>query len=195
MINKLLLLSCVIIYCVNVKAQEFQNTLIISDLDNTYKVTKGRTFVGDFKNILFSKKSYKGMPELFSDFKKGAARVVFLTNQTKLAENNVLKMLEKDKVSYDTILFRSSIFKSGKKHKKVAIEQLINKNSEFKVILMGDNLGADANIYKAIHKKYPTKILAIYIRPITKKKLPEGVITYKTTYDIRISEALFERNW
>jgi len=176
-------------------AQSLSDFIIITDLDNTYKITKGRTGVGDLKNIFFSEETYEGMPLLYADFKKAGAEIIFLTNQTSAAEKNVHKLLNKDNLVYDDLIFRKSVWHSGSKHKTEAIEDIVKNNPEKKIILLGDNLGDDQTIYAEMMNKFPEQILSGYIRPITDKEISETLIIFNSSLDIRIKETELGRDW
>ena len=67
----------------NINAQSYENTIVISDLDNTYKITHSWFPPADLWNILFTQKTYKGMTEMFKNMQKQGAKIFFLSNQTK----------------------------------------------------------------------------------------------------------------
>ncbi len=108
-------------------AQSYENIIIISDMDNTYKKTHGFIGISDLWNIFITKKTYEGMPELYNDFQKKGAEIYILTNQTKLSKNHVYKHFRKDNFKPDTIIIRKSHTK-GFEHKTEKLNEIIIKN-------------------------------------------------------------------
>lgn len=167
-------------------AQKQNDMIIISDMDNTYKKTKGFIGLIDLWNIFFTKKSYDDIPKLYKNLQAQGVKIYMLTNQTKFSRKNTLKQFKKDGFTPDTLIVRR-LFEKGVKHKTKNIEYLISKNETSKYVLIGDNLGEDSEIYQSMEKKYPDRISAIFIRPLKKKKqVPQEQYKYTNSEDIRI---------
>lgn len=173
---------------ISVKSQTYRNVIVISDLDNTYKITHSRFPPKDLWNIFFSQKTYTGMTNMFKKMQKNGAKIFFLSNQTKSPKRNIQKMFAKENIKPDSLILRKSILHSGKKYKFNAIISIIKQYSDKNFILLGDNLAHDQEIYSIIQEKYPQRILQVYMRRITNKKIPKNQIIFKTTEDIIINE-------
>jgi phosphatidate phosphatase APP1 len=182
------LIFTLLIFMVEVSfSQNYSNVIIISDLDDTYKVTNSASLPAAFWNATFTQKTFSGMDKLYAYFKEGGAEVVILSNSNRMFRNHIRKLFRKDSVTVDTVCLRPGGTK-GYVFKTKSIEEIISLNPDSKFVFLGDDVSKDAVIYQEMAAKYPDKVLAIYIRPVRGIAYPASVVSYQTAFDIALSE-------
>ena len=148
------------------------NTLVISDIDDTIKITDVLGKKGVLvKNALLKKTAFAGMSELYNELnKKDETTIYYLSGSPKIIKSRVCEFLEhnnfpqsrnvilKEKVKLDTI-----------EYKTTAIRELIKKINPDTLIMIGDDGEFDPKIYKIISDENPEITSAIYIRNIAER--------------------------
>jgi phosphatidate phosphatase APP1 len=161
------------------------NYILVSDLDDTLKMTNGKKPLKAFKNMLRSRKIYAGMDILFQQLSLADVHSTYLLSASpNLARKNVNKLVKKYNLDIKDIYLRKlkEIF-NKKKYKIAKIEKILNSN-DGKVILLGDNYGEDEQVYLEIRKRYPTRIHKIFIHNVGQKNISKDVISYYSSYEI-----------
>ncbi len=177
---------CFVLMTLIVKSQN-DSILIISDLDDTYKITNSAKIIPAIFNISFTKKSFSGNSELYNLISDDGKNLIILSKTPEIFRKRVEKLMEKDSLTPKKIILKKSSDDSDN-YKVLAIKQIIDKNPDYQFILIGDDVSHDHEVYKTIADEYYNKILEIYIRPVKNKDLPNDEIKYTTAFDI----ALFE---
>lgn len=155
----------------------FAKTLIVSDIDDTVKVTDVLNKKNAVYNALFSKAAFSGMSELYQELdSKNSEDTIFyyVSGSPTLIEGKISEFLKFNEFPDRANL----ILKSGTKtptydYKVAAITKLIQTENPEKVILIGDDTEYDPEVYVTISKAFPEKVESIYIRAIRNKELPE----------------------
>jgi phosphatidate phosphatase APP1 len=143
-------------------------TLIISDIDDTVKMTDvlGKTSKVVFNGV-FRTKAFSGMSELYQQLVKendviyyvsGSPKIIRIRVDEFLEENNFPQkknLILKDKTSDDTVKFKLS-----------AIKKILEQVKPDKLIMIGDDGEHDPEIYNKIAEEYPHLVQSIYIRAI-----------------------------
>lgn len=167
-----------------------REVLLISDLDDTIKITETNRPIRMMINGFFTRKAFAGMTELYEHMQSlYVDRTVVLTASPGLVRGNIEKLLDKYNLYVDQLITRNLRTESDKfayKYNNV-VEQL-TAHPNMKAILVGDDSGEDHEIYHKIKEDFPGRVLAIYIRPVKGKILPEGVTKYISSFDIALSE-------
>lgn len=158
---------------------------IISDLDETIKITgKGPRAI---YNALKSTKIYLGMNDLFNTLDE--EKLIVLTASPDQIRKPINKLFEVNNIDVNALITRDYFSgESTYEYKFTRVEKIIN-NSYENFILIGDNTSEDAVVYKDIMKKYPSRILAVYIRETNYEsdRLP-GINYFFHTIDIALNE-------
>ncbi|MFA6237718.1 MAG: phosphatase domain-containing protein [Bacteriovorax sp.] len=152
----------------------YAKTLIVSDVDDTVKVTDVLNKRNMVYNALFSKAEFSGMSELYREMNLPETTLYYVSGSPKFLEEKVGEFLEFNKFPQKANL----ILKQGLKthtydYKVETITNLINKTNPDKVILIGDDTEFDPEVYETISKKFPSKVESIYIRAIQDRELPK----------------------
>ena len=80
-----------------------------------------------------------------------------------------------------------SVLTNHKDHKSAIIREILNTYPWMKFILVGDSSQEDPEIYSAIVAEYPQRILAVYIRDVSKNPLRVQAIN-TLAEQVRLSE-------
>jgi hypothetical protein len=183
------MLSLLFAFFLTTSAQAY---MVISDVDDTIKITNsGDALQGAWRG-LFTKDVFPAMPELYRAWAKNGATLHFVTASPSLLENKIKELLAFYEVPYSSLILRRNIFESKLKYKVRSISQIMNRYPEEEVILVGDDVGQDPEVFQELQKLYPERVLSIYIRPVEAREIPLDQIPYITTFDI-INEEHQER--
>jgi hypothetical protein len=166
---------------------------IISDLDDTLKVTNVSNFPQAVRNALFSKKAFKGMPDLIQEMGHYSNSTFILTASPKILNSRVEKFLNFNKIIYKDLYMRSLMGQSDKKAYKLGVVREVLGLNEDSLILIGDDVEIDQEVYAQIRAENPNRIKAIYIHKVKNKELPIKVKGYYTAFDIARFEYLAGR--
>lgn len=169
------------------------NYTVVSDLDDTIKITNSSGGAGAVYNALFTYKTFSGTEELFQQFSH-YSDIHILTASPKLLRKNVLTLLNRIFLDYKTVTMRS--LRKNKDVFKYKYDYLIKKitnNPKIKLILLGDNSGEDHLVYTKVKQLYPDNVEAIYIRKVKNLKLPKEVTPFISTAEVAANEHLMGR--
>lgn len=150
------------------------NTLIVTDVDDTVKVTDVLNKKNAVYNALFSKAAFSGMPELYREMNTANNTFYYLSGSPTIIEEKVSSFLEHNNFPQsNNLILKKGIKTPTYDYKVAAITNLISKLKPTKIILIGDDTEYDPEVYATIHKNNPGLVDAIYIRAIRNKELPK----------------------
>ena len=171
----------------------FAGITIVSDLDDTIKITNSGTQVDRAINALFTKHVFTGIPEFYQGAKFYADELHIVSASPTLLRGLILADLKKKNIEINSLTLKNLSSRETKLEYKVkAIQQLI-ENSSDDFVMIGDDVGQDPEVYDALLKHYPNRVLATYIHVITGRKIPESSVPYYTTFDLFLREYLAGR--
>lgn len=168
------LFSLSVIFSLQAKAEELViKTLVISDIDDTVKVTNVLNKPMKIFNSLFSKKAFSGMAELYQEFFAEETAIYYLSGSPTYLKKKIHHFLESN--SFPQI--HQTILKTSKglnhfDYKSEAIKTLLAKIKPQRLVLIGDDTQVDPEVYDSISKENPGLVSAIYIRAVRDRKLP-----------------------
>lgn len=164
------------------------DTIIISDLDDTVKNTNVSSTVRAGINALFTRKVFPGMTNLFETMEPDTSGLYILSNSINLFRFNIKRLVKKHHLSPLDISTRSLLKDRDKfAYKYNYIVKKIN-DLNVKVILMGDDIGEDPEVYAQVLEDYPTRVLGIYIHRINNREIPAVATPYHSFLDIGLIE-------
>ncbi|MBY0515728.1 MAG: DUF2183 domain-containing protein [Bacteriovoracaceae bacterium] len=184
---KLLLLSSLFI------SQMAQAYIVISDVDDTLKITNSGSSVQAGWNGLFKKDVFAAMPELFKAWSDDGAKIYLVTASPKLVKHKMLELLRYHHIQYESLTLKSNLFESKLKYKVRELSRILDLNPQEDAVLIGDDVGQDPEIFEAIEQKYGKRILVKYVRPVKNRSLFAGDIPYITAFDIASEESMSGR--
>lgn len=162
-------------------------TIVISDLDDTIKMTNVANPTAAARNVLLSTKVFEPMPELLKEMDKYSSGTHIVSASPKLLNPRIIKLLAKHEIPYKSLHTRGLRDLMDKKAFKLrVIQELITGHEE--VILIGDNTQADQEIYKEVVKRNPAKNFFLYIHQVGEQEISAPAIAYFTAFDIAVNE-------
>ena len=169
------------------------DTVVISDLDDTIKRTNvdrsGRAII----NAVFTRKVFAGMPDLFETMDSYTRDLFILSNSPNMFRFNIFKLLDKHGIKASEVSTRNLIKdRDGFKYKYNYVVSKI-KDSETKVILFGDDVGEDPEVYEKVKHDYPDKVAAIYIHKVKNREIPKVATPYISIFDVVVNEYQAQR--
>ncbi len=171
----------------------FAEIRIVSDLDDTLKITNVNNWSQAVRNALFSKKAFAGMPELIYQMQSYTVSFSIITASPKLLNSKIESFLSHHELETQYLFTRDIINESDKLDYKVkAIEKILSENPG-ELILMGDDTQRDVDVFQLIKKRYPKRIIAVYIHSIMNKELPKGFHKFFTALEIARHEVRAKR--
>lgn len=161
---------------------------IISDLDDTIKITNSGNLWESIGYGSSRRKVYAGMPEFLAASRSYVNALNVISSSPRILKYQVNNLLEKHKIQVENIVLNRNFNRPGHtEYKTNAIKNMLESNQD-SFILMGDDVGEDPEIYDAIIKLYPNRILASYIHIVKNRSVPATAIKYFTTLDLAIRE-------
>ena len=180
---------------------------VISDFDDTIKrshiAADNEGFVDTvdggartFGRAFLFTKIFNGIPELYQAFVKnykdvsrdGIGLYVLSASPNKPTRKIIQASLYFAGIPYEE-LFTRDFSELGHKieYKIENIESVMKGNSD-KLILIGDDVEADPDVYKSIESKHKERVEAIYIRKIKNRKLAKGIIGFYSAFEVAARE-------
>ena len=162
--------------------------ILVSDVDDTVKVTNVLDRDEAVKNAVTSKLVFAGMPELYQNLlgkDSPAERLEFISGSPRsLLTHKVRECLNQAHFPPYGLVLRGGV--TSVYNYKTDILQKMYGASNQKFLLIGDDTESDPEVYAKFSATKP--VLATYIHRIVGRPLPAGSVSYLTAYDV----ALFE---
>ncbi len=166
--------------------------IIISDVDDTVKITNVLHPGDAFWNAVGSEAEFAGMPELYRQLlgkNSPAERLWFLSGSWVLLDHKVYEFLKDTHFPDHDSTLRSAkqTFKDIFKYKTKEMNKRYG-TSMANFILIGDDTEKDPETYTTFSAPRRNQVLAVYIHRITGRALPPGGTSFVTAYDIAMHE-------
>ncbi len=176
-----------------ISINSFAGITVISDLDDTIKITDAGNLRNATYNGVFTEKVFTGMPEFLKMARKYSDSLHVVSAGPKLIKSRVASLLRKYKIQHDGIHMRAIPGKEGKLEFKVrAILEIMSKD-ENDVILMGDDVDLDPEVYTEVMNKHPERVLGAYIHTVKNRPISEKFTRYWTSLDLALQENIAGR--
>lgn len=168
---------------------------VVSDIDDTTKITNvGDPVIGAW-NALFTSRAFAGMSELYSTLAlERAYTYEYLTGAPEILGGKVRGFLERNGFPQGEIHLRP-LFGSGslREFKTHELEKIMTAHPEDHFIFIGDDGQHDADVYNDVFRMSPDRILSIYIRTVTNRPLPPSEYSFLSAFDIARTEYIMGR--
>ena len=162
--------------------------IVISDFDDTIKRTNVDSSGRALYNSLFTQRIFPGMNDLFDAMDSYSNGLYILSNSPNALRFNIFKLIEKHNLNPIEVQTRKlPKDRDGFKYKYNYVVSKI-KNLNTKVILVGDDVGEDPEVYAKVKQDYPANVAAVYIHLVKNREIPSTVTPYLTIMDIAIAE-------
>lgn len=170
----------------------FAGVSVISDLDDTIKITNAGDGAQASYNGVFTTNVYSGMPTFLREVRTYSNKLHVVTGSPTVLFGRVRSLLQKHKIKVDSLSLRNPLKEHTQEFKTRVIKKILDNSSD-DFILVGDDVDKDHVIYDHIKKLYPNRILAIYIHAIKNRPLPSSAVRYWTSFDLTMHEVLSNR--
>lgn len=168
------------------------STLIVSDVDDTIKITNVLSKPELIINGLFKKNAFSGMSELYQKLNSSDTVIYYVSGSPHFIKEKVYYFLEFNHFPepQNLLLKKGSI--STYDFKLASIRDLIKKYNPDKVILLGDDTELDPEVYDTLTKDAGARVEAIYIRAIRNRKLPNNILmkSFFSSVEVAVFELL-----
>jgi hypothetical protein len=196
--HRAVLLGVIVLLCAVGRAAETgRQFVIISDVDDTVKITNVLDRSRAVRNAFISELAFAGMSELYRQMlgpRSGAHRLRFISGSPRIVAREIHELLSEARFPAYKLTVRG--FRESRMpafaFKTKRLNQLYGEAGQ-RFILIGDDTESDPEVYAAFAASRADQILAIYIRRVTGRPLPAGQTSFVTAYDIAIRERLAER--
>lgn len=179
--------------CLFTSLSAWSGISIVSDLDDTIKITNSGQEIEATINGLFSDKMFVGMPEFFKAARHYTNEVHVLTASPIFLKPLIQKAFREKGIETDSLITKMPFpIRSNLDYKVLELKKIFEKSSD-DFILIGDDVGHDPEAYDILKKLYPNRVLAIYIHAIQGRSLPGSSFQYWTAFDIFLKEFLAGR--
>lgn len=181
------------IFALLLSFNSFATVMVISDLDDTIKITDAGHAGNATWNGVFTEKVFTGIPEFLKSARKFSDSLHVVSAGPKLIKMRVQALLKRHNIQHDGIHLRNVPGKEGKLDFKVRVISGIIEKNPGDVILMGDDVDLDPEVYTEVVKKYPARVLGVYIHIVKNRKMPGNFTRYWTSLDLALKENLAGR--
>lgn len=169
-------------------------TLIISDIDDTIKMTgvlNSKLSVGFYG--IFGKQAFAGMSELYNEYDRNGAGIYYVSGSPQMIDCRIEDFLiERDFPYANQRYLKDKISSDTYKFKVESIRTILAENNTATVVLIGDDTEHDPDVYNDISHEFPGRVEAIYIRTIQNAKLPNNPLmkNFFSSVEIAANEML-----
>lgn len=178
--------------------QQKSHRLIITDIDDTVKLTDNAHALDSFVRATFSRKAFAGISTLYRELTSQNESSDLFSHSTLYFVSGGPQILRKANVGLISqnqfpapwlLTMRKDLSQSITDYKLQKISEIIERLApEDQVILIGDDGEQDPETYAEVLRKYPSRVESVYIHRIKGRALPAGEISYDTPMDIAILE-------
>jgi phosphatidate phosphatase APP1 len=176
---------------------------IISDIDDTilisYATSKFMKFRLMFLNNALTRMPFEGVSAFYQSLQSGTVEGTFnplfyLSNSEWNLYDLLYEFIYFNRIPKGPLLLREmevrvfrfwKMVEYNKNHKMEKLRQLMTFFGDMKFILIGDSGQKDPEVYSAIVREFPGRVLAVYIRDIG---IPQKTIRIKTISESIIKE-------
>lgn len=159
---------------------------IIADLDDTIKITNVHSKPALVYNGLITNKVFIGMPEFLAEARAYSNGLHVVTATPGFVRSRIHSTLFKNDIEAEGLYLRNKII-SKLKFKVDAITKILSQTTD-QVILLGDDVGNDPEVYAVIQSSFPDRVLATYIHVVKNHKVFGNQIRYWTSFDLALRE-------
>jgi len=167
-----------------------QPILLISDLDDTIKISHTQSKLITVYRGLFRDSAFTGMADLYREIlsRNQDSRFSIVSSSPPAIRRKIERFLALHKFPSAQLTLRDWLRQTSvlKYKLKNLMDQVEAWSGE--VILVGDDTEHDPEVFRHLRKKFPEKVVAVYIRIVKGSNLPEGCQGFFTAFDIACSE-------
>ena len=180
--------NLMLIFCLLFSLSALAQISVISDLDDTIKITEA----GGNPTDIIGDDIYTGMSDFFVGAKGYSTSLHILSASPTFMGPIIKRTLKKRGIEYKSLILRGNLAEEKFKYKVRKIREILDATSD-DFVLIGDDLGQDPEAYSEIKKLYPGRVLAIYIHIVNGRAITADAIPYWTSFDLFLREQIAGR--
>jgi hypothetical protein len=166
--------------------------LLVSDFDDTLKVSHTTNRLRTVLRGLFAKQSYAGMSELYQEW-SGGQPFVLLSSSPLWIHGKISRFLDRHSFPAREILLRDWLKQKDILRYKTQALKNLEMRAGVQFIFIGDDAEYDPEVFEKFRERNPERTLAIYIRRMRGRPLPASSIPFHSAFEIALSELAFGR--
>lgn len=182
-----LMTLCFLTLQVSAGEHSYEKITIISDLDDTIKITNVGNTTDAIRNGLFSEHFFAGMQELYSGIVPPNKTFFIVSGSIKYLRGRIEEALEENRMPKSEVILKELHDGRTADYKIRKIRGIIT-NTPGTFILLGDDTEFDPEVLLAMKSEFPDRILATYIRSVRGVKLEAPLVPFLTAYEIAFHE-------
>jgi phosphatidate phosphatase APP1 len=132
------------------------------------------------------------MPEFLRAVRSYSDALHIVTAGPKLVETTVARLLRHNDITVDSLNFRNVGHEGKLEFKVKKIVEIMGQSSD-DVILLGDDVDLDPEVFTEVKKQLGSRVLATYVHVVKNRQIPEGHTRYLTVLDLALRENLAGR--
>lgn len=169
------------------KIKGYDDITIISDLDDTIKITN----VGDTSDMIingiFREKLFAGSVELYRALVPNNRPYYIVSGSIKYLRSRIEDTLDDNRMPKAEIILKELHDGNTRDYKIRKIKKIISETSG-SFILLGDDTEYDPDVLLAIKSEFPERVIGTYIRSIRGRTLEAPLKSYLTVYEVAYEE-------
>lgn len=161
----------------------YDDITIISDLDDTIKITH----VGDTSDMivngLFKEKYFAGVPEFYRSIVSPRQTFYVVSGSGEYLRKRIEDALEDNKMPKTEVILKNKGDGKTYDYKVKKIRGIIGATAG-NFILLGDDTEFDPQVLLTIKNEFPDRVIGTYIRSVRGKKFEAPIKSYLTVYEV-----------
>lgn len=164
--------------------------LLISDLDDTIKISHTQSKLVTVYRGLFRTSAFAGMAQLYAELlaQHPSSEFHVVSSSPPQIRRKIEFFLSKNKFPEARITLRDWIRQGSIVRYKLGSILTLVERSTVPVLLIGDDTEHDPEVFAHVAKRFPERIAARYLRAVRGRKLPEGSLGFFTAFDVACAE-------
>ncbi len=163
------------------------NFQVISDNDDTLKITNALDTTAAGWNTFFSPAFFTGSTELFRSWARSGAQINIVSGGLSALSSFTTRDLNYNLIPFLGLYERPTLGITIYDFKLQTISILAKRNLD-KYVLIGDDTQSDFDVYSQLRKNNSNRFVAAYIHKITGRTLPPNVQPYYTDFEVAVFE-------
>lgn len=160
---------------------------VVSDLDDTLKISHTTNRLRTVFRGLFMHHAYAGMSELYQEW-IGSSEFILMSSSPNAIRGLIASFLSRHGFPKHQIWLRDWFKQPNiRKYKTDQMKRLL-ETVPGPYIFVGDDSEWDPEVFSKFKEQHPTLVLAIYIRRMRGRPLPDGVIGFHTAFELALEE-------
>jgi phosphatidate phosphatase APP1 len=169
-------------------ALSWSSFIVISDVDDTVKITNTVNLRRGIWRGVFSSAVFAGTPELYGAWNEQAHGIYFVSASPKIVHNKIQRMFRRHNIPFSELFTRTKLREDKFDFKVRVITEIVQRYPRFDIVLIGDDIDLDPEVYSEIERRFPEQVVVTYIRPVRRRDKPYHHVPYLTAIDVAFNE-------